>query len=166
MKTILVAVDVRSAHNIGSLFRTCDGFGADLWLVGICPRPMGENDDRLPYIAQKAHKEIAKTAIGAEETVNWQYFPDFHEAVDGLRGLNCRVIAIEQSEHSKSISGLERKNNNIALIVGREVEGLFADELAVCDEHYEIPMQGKKESFNVSVAAAIGLYQVALLESK
>lgn len=156
----LVAVDVRSAHNVGSLFRSCEGFGAELYLVGICPRPLLENDDRLPHIAQNAHKEIAKTALGAEEQVRWLYAATLEECISVLKNEGYKIVALEQSETSQSIYDLKAETNTAAL-VGREVEGLSLDELKMCDETYEIPMAGTKESFNVSVAAGIVLYQLS-----
>ena len=155
----LVAVDVRSAHNIGSLFRSCEGFGAELFLVGICPRPMHDGDDRLPHIAASAHKEIAKTALGAEGQVRWRYARTLKEGIETLKSEGYKIIALEQSDTSKPIYDL-KPGEKTAVLVGREVEGLSAEELKLCDETYEIPMAGKKESFNVSVAAGIVLYQL------
>lgn len=161
-KIILVAVDVRSAHNVGAFLRTADGFGASVMLVGITPRPTGSKDDsRLPHIAQKAHKLIAKTALGAEELVEWTYHSTFSDAVKELRNNNFKLCAVEQSESSLPISDLPG-DKNIALIVGPEVTGLPQSVLKACDAIYEIPMIGDKESFNVSVAAGIALYQASL----
>ncbi len=159
-KVYLVAVDIRSAHNVGSFFRTCDGLGAELVLIGITPRPRYDDDDRLPHISRKADKEIAKTALGAEKTVPWRYFDTLLEAKNTLKKEGCTLIAIEQTEASKDIRTL-KADGATALVVGREVEGLTPVELKLCDESYEIPMRGTKESFNVSVAAAIALYQIS-----
>jgi 23S rRNA (guanosine2251-2'-O)-methyltransferase len=161
MNVILVAVDIRSAHNIGSLFRTCDGFSANLMLVGICPRPRNDDDTRLPFVADKAHKAIAKTALGAEETVNWRHAETLLEAKNILEKEGYSLVALEQTKKSKDISRFSPKNST-AIVVGREVEGLTDVELKLCDEAYEIPMRGKKESFNVSVAAGIALYQLSV----
>ena len=90
-KICLVAVDVRSAHNIGSMFRTCDGLGADLYLVGICPRPVHDDDTRLPYISKKSHKEISKTALGAEKTVHWRYADTLLECKINLKKENYKI---------------------------------------------------------------------------
>lgn len=160
-KICLVAVDVRSAYNIGSMFRTCDGFGAELFLVGICARPIYDDDDRLPYIAKKANKEIAKTALGAEKTVRWRYADTLLECRNILQKESYKFVAIEQSDNSKPIEKLQI-NQNTALVVGREVEGLDSVELKLCDEIYEIPMVGEKESFNVSVSSGIALYQAVV----
>lgn len=163
-KLVLVAVDVRSAHNVGSFFRTCDGFGAGLILSGISPRPVGDTkDERLPHVIQKADKEIAKTALGAETKVNWSYFVHFRDVIEYLRKLDYCVFAIEQSKSSMPISALNGSQyKKIALIVGTEVTGLPEKYLGLCDKTFEIPMSGRKESFNVSVAAAIALYQAKL----
>lgn len=157
---LLVAVDIRSTHNIGSMFRSCDGFGAELFLVGVCPRPIAKNDDRLPHIAQRAHKAIAKTSLGAEKNVPWQYAATFSECVSLLREHGFTIYAIEQSNTSKPLKQLHTQGR-VAIVVGREVEGLTRDELLMCDGVFEIPMKGKKESYNVSVAAGIALYQAA-----
>ncbi len=158
----LVAVDIRSAHNVGSLFRSCDGFKADLFLVGICPAPRYNGDQRLPHIAIQAEKQIAKTALGAEKSINWDYAEDFITCVEQLKAKGYRIVALEQHKKSKELKNLHSGAEPIALVVGREVEGLRNVELGLCDDFYEIPMQGSKESFNVAVAAGIGLYQLSL----
>lgn len=157
----LVALNIRSTHNVGSLFRTCDGFGANLVLIGITPRPISSKDERLPHIAKKADKDISKTALGAEKTVTWEYFKDFNSFVQKYRKLNSDIIAIEQNRDAKHIKTL-KSNKNIALVVGPEVTGIPDHSLRLCDDIYEIPMHGLKESFNVSVAAGIALYQATL----
>lgn len=157
-----MAVDIRSSHNIGSIFRTCDGFGASVVLCGISPRPQGGSDDtRLPHIAKKAHSAIAKTALGAEETVSWQFYENPEAAINELRAEGYKIYAIEQSDSSKDLRNL-KPNQNMVLLLGNEVEGLSESILAMCDETYEIPMIGSKESFNVTNAAAIALYQSGL----
>ncbi len=157
-KICLVSVDVRSAHNIGAFFRTCDGFGAELFIVGASPRPVYDDDNRLPHIAKKAQKEIAKTAIGAETSVLWRYADTLLECITQLQKENYYIAGIEQDAVSRSLMMLP-KNKNIALVVGREVEGLSDVEKKLCDGIFEIPMYGEKESFNVSVAAGIALYE-------
>jgi len=159
-KVCLVAVDIRSAHNIGSLFRTCDGFGADLVLIGISPTPVHDNDSRLPHIAAKADKDIAKTALGAEKSVKWYKFDTLLDAASKLKSEGYLFVGIEQSSASKDIKTLDVVGPT-ALVLGREVTGLSSDEISICDVLYEIPMVGRKESFNVSVAAGIALYQAS-----
>lgn len=160
-KICLVAVDVRSTHNVGSLFRSCDGFGAELWLVGITPRPIYDDDSRLPYLANKSEKAIAKTALGAEKTVKWHQADTLLECSLKLKKEGYKIIALEQTSTSKSLEELKYEGP-IAIVVGREVEGLDNVEISLCDEAFEIPMRGSKESFNVSVAAGIALYQANL----
>lgn len=159
-KTVLVAVDVRSAHNVGSFFRTCDGLGVDhLYLTGISPHPVKtENDTRLPHIAQKAQKDIHKTALGAEVTFPHSYYDDTILLLEDLRKEGWYLCALEQDVHSHNLTEFKRRGKKVALIVGNEVDGLSKEVLERCDEILEIAMVGQKESFNVSVAAAIGLF--------
>jgi 23S rRNA (guanosine2251-2'-O)-methyltransferase len=155
----LIAVDIRSTYNVGSLFRTADGFSAEIILVGITPRPLGgKKDDRLPHIAKKAHEAIRKTALGAEINVRWRYFSSFLDALRTVKNEGYYVAAIEQHESSKPVNELV-SSAPVAVVVGPEVEGLSKEIIALCDSVYEIPMTGSKESFNVSVAAGIALYQ-------
>jgi 23S rRNA (guanosine2251-2'-O)-methyltransferase len=156
---ILVAVDIRSVFNVGSLFRICDGFDTALWLVGICPRPRMEIETRLPHIVENTHHKLHKTALGAEETVTWKYLPTFQEAHCKLKKKNFKIIALEKCDGAEPLRNIAQFEK-IAIVVGREVEGLSAEELSLCDQVVEIPMLGKKESFNVSVAAAVGLYEL------
>jgi len=160
MKRIcLVAVDIRSIHNVGSFFRTADGFSAEVVLTGITPRPKGgENDDRLPHVINKSHMALSKTALGAEDTVQWRYFTDINDAVYTLRLEGFRIVALEQDINSTPITKMSSKDS-LAILLGPEVEGLSKDLLELCDYIYEIPMLGSKESFNVSIAAGIALYQ-------
>ena len=158
---VLVAVDIRSIHNVGSFFRTCDGFGAGLVLTGITPRPNDNGDDRPPHVRTKLHRDIHKTALGAEDTVKWSYFADSGSALSSLKDSGYQLCAIEQSDDSVDIARLSELNNKVALLVGPEVTGLDSELLEKCDEIYEIPMSGSKESFNVSVAAAIALYEAS-----
>lgn len=161
-KICLVAVDIRSTHNIGSIFRSADGFGAEIVLVGICPRPKGDpNEDRLPHVTAKAHDAIAKTALGAESTVVWRYFANIDEAVQNLRAEGFRILAIEQGPNAKDMRKLKLEGPS-ALLLGPEVEGLPERITSICDDMYEIAMVGQKESFNVSVSAGIALYQTSL----
>jgi tRNA G18 (ribose-2'-O)-methylase SpoU len=159
-KLCLVAIDIRSSHNVGSFFRTCDGFGADLILVGICPRPLSPlEDDRLPHVQQKTNKEIAKTALGAEKQVSWHYFKTALEAIKYLKSKKYKIYAIEQHKNSQSLQNMNTDEERIALVVGAELTGLSDGVLNKCDQIYEIPMKGSKESYNVAVCAGIALYQ-------
>jgi len=161
-KICLVAIDIRSAHNVGSFFRTADAFGATIVLVGISPRPKGATpDERLPHVISKTDSAISKTALGAEKTVDWRYYETYNQAIDALKSEGYKIAAIEQDKDSRSIYNLalSSKSPSVALVVGPEVEGLPSELLRLCDAVYEIPMQGSKESLNVAVAAGIALYQ-------
>lgn len=155
----LVAVDIRSTHNVGSLFRTCDGFDVELVLVGISPYPACKNDTRLPHIVNKVHNAIHKTALGAEETVKWWRTESLSQAVEVLRKRGFTIYALEQDARSEDIAKINLTAPT-AIVVGREVTGLTQEERELCERIYEIPMKGKKESFNVSVSAGIALYRM------
>lgn len=155
---ILIAHNLRSCHNIGSLLRTAEGLGVHkVLLTGYTPYPMKDGDDRLPHLAQKIHKQIAKTALGAEETQSWEHYHNIEGVIQKLKEEGCLVAAIEQAPNSISLPEFHSPDK-IALLVGREVEGVEPEVLALCDKVLEIPMFGKKESFNVAQAAAMGLY--------
>ena len=158
-KLVLIAADIRSTHNVGSFFRTSDGLGVErLYLCGITPYPKQANtDSRLPYIADRAHSQIHKTALGAEETQPWEYVQSASEIIKKLQYEGWRVCALEQSPSSVNLADYQPAAKT-ALVVGNEVDGLPAELLRICDDTLEIAMIGQKESFNVSVAAAIGLY--------
>lgn len=154
---IVIAHNIRSTHNVGSLFRTCEGFGVQkIFLTGYTPYPWTEKTDpRLPHIAEKLTHQIHKTALGAEILVPFihQETPD----LETLKKQGYRIVALEQTKSSIDI----RRYNipyKIALLLGEEVSGIESELLQLCDDVVEIPMSGAKESFNVSVAAGIALY--------
>lgn len=158
-KIVVIAHNIRSTHNIGSLLRTCDGLGAKkLYLTGYSPYPKAENDERLPHIAEKLHKQITKTSLGAENNVPWSHSSDINRLIEKLKCDGYAVAALEQTETAAPINKFKAPNK-IALLLGEEVDGVHADLLQQADVHLEIPMFGKKESFNVTIAAAIALYQ-------
>ena len=158
-KICVVAVDIRSAHNIGSILRTADGFSAEVIITGISPYPKLAIDERLPHIASKTDKSIAKTALGAETSVKWRYIPEVKTAIDTLKNEGYRIVSLEQT-HSAIQLPAYKTDTPVALVVGPEVTGLNKDVIEICDETIEIPMSGKKESFNVSVATGIALYHI------
>lgn len=158
----VMCVDIRSAHNIGSIFRTSDAMGvSEIILVGICPRPF-QKDDRLPHVANKAHKSISKTALGAENILNWTYFNDFKQAVSYVKSKNYQLVGLEQAKNSVTLPNFSSKSDS-CLVLGREVTGLNIEELDMLDQVIEIPMLGKKESLNVTNAASIALYHMRYL---
>lgn len=157
MPHITLAVhNIRSTHNVGSIFRTADGFGVDkIILSGYTPYPTIPGDTRLPHIRDKLSAQIHKTALGAEKTVSFEY----QETLDlgTLAGASARIVALEQSTRSISVTKYSAPER-LVLIIGEEVHGIPKELLDICDDIIEIPMYGSKESFNVSVATGIALY--------
>lgn len=147
---ITVLDNVRSQHNIGAVFRTADAFRLEgVYLCGICCCP--PND------------EIHKTALGAEVSVDWQYFENTLDAVKSLQKDGYTVYAIEQAHNSvtleEAINNLH--NTKVAVVLGHEVFGVQQEVVDACDACVEIPQYGTKHSLNVSVTAGIVLYQFA-----
>lgn len=159
---VLIAHNVRSCLNVGSLLRTADGLGIEhIYLTGYTPYPMMDNDSRLPHLARKIAHRITKSALGAEDTVAWTHQEDITETIRQLREQGYQIVALEQTNDAVPLDQFQTVKP-IALLVGREVEGIEPEVLALCDQAVEIPMKGQKESFNVSVAAAIALYQLTV----
>lgn len=157
---ILIAHNIRSTHNVGSIFRTAEGFGVSkIILSGYTPYPKLANDSRLPHIADKLTSQIHKTALGAEALVPFEY----HDKIDlaSFKALDYRVVALEQDATSTSLRTYTAPPK-VALLLGEEVDGIAPELLAQCDDIVEIPMKGHKESFNVSVATGIALYQMTI----
>lgn len=155
---VLIAHDIRSCHNVGSLLRTAEGLGIHrVYLTGYTPYPLQSNDTRLPHIAQKMQKQIAKTALGAEEMVDWRHHESVARVIDSLKQEGFSVVGLEQSPNAVPLPEYSPPKKT-ALLLGREVEGIAPDVLRLCDQITEIPMVGKKESFNVVQAAAMALF--------
>lgn len=155
---VVIAHDIRSCYNVGSLLRTCEGLGIhELFLTGHTPYPKAENDERLPHEAAKVDRQIEKTALGAQDSQNWQHEQDITALLDRLRSEGYKICALEQEDGSIPIN-LFKPPDKVALILGNEVKGLEKKILSVADFILEIPMYGKKESFNVIQAAAMALY--------
>jgi 23S rRNA (guanosine2251-2'-O)-methyltransferase len=142
----VVLDNVRSMHNIGSIFRTSDGFAVNkICLCGIT--------------AQPPHREIEKTALGATQSVNWEYFETPLQAVQHLRNEGYQIIAIEQAENSTMLNTFAPSSNEkYALIFGNEVNGVSDEVMEVIDTCIEIPQFGTKHSFNIVVSAGIVLW--------
>ena len=155
---ILIAHNIRSTHNVGSLLRTADGFGiSKVILSGYTPHPRVKNDQRLPHIIEKLEKSIHKTALGAELLVPYEYFET--PPISDLKNDGFYIIGLEQNDLSTPIDQ-HSSPHKVALLLGEEIDGISSELVRQCDELIEIPMYGKKESFNVSVAAGIALYQL------
>lgn len=153
---IVITHNIRSTHNIGSIFRTAEGFGVSkIILSGYTPYPTLEHDTRLPHISAKLTEQIHKTALGAEAIVPFE----FQEKPDlaRLRTAGYRIIGLEQDARSIMLNNYDAPEK-IALLLGEEVHGITDELRNQCDDLLEIPMYGQKESFNVSVATGIALY--------
>lgn len=155
---IVIAHDIRSTHNIGSLLRTADGFGVDhVYFTGITPYPTVKDDTRLPHISRKLTEQIEKTALGAINSVAWSHETDVEALITQLKQDGFCIVGLEQSKDSIKLNNY-RPPTKIALLLGREVTGIDSALLKRCDDIVEIGMYGQKESFNVVQAAAICLY--------
>ena len=158
---IVIAHNIRSTHNVGAIFRTAEGFGIKkIILSGYTPYPKTLKDARLPHIAEKLTSQIHKTALGAEEIVDFEYVES--PPLSELKDAGYRIIALEQAETSITLPDYHAPQK-VALLLGEEVHGIEPELLSLCEDIIEIPMVGKKESFNVSVATGIALYQLSLL---
>jgi len=140
--------DIRSQNNTGSVFRTCDAFRVEkLCLCGITATP--------------PHREIHKTALGAEESVEWQYFASATEAILELRNSHYLILAMEHTTSSRPLQAFEvPEGARIALVFGNEVQGVGVEALKLSDACLEIPQFGTKHSINVSVAVGITLWEI------
>ncbi len=149
---ILILDDIRSAENVGSIFRTSDAIGiSKIYLLGITPDPI----DRFG----RNRKDIAKSALGAEITIGWEHRNDKIELIKELKDSGYKIVSLEQTKDSLDYKKLSI-NENIALVVGNEVNGVSKEILELSDIKIEIPMRGGKESLNVSVATGIALFRL------
>jgi len=152
MEVVVILHNIRSAHNVGSVFRTADAAGVKkIYLTGYTPAPFDKYG--------RVQKGIKKTALGAEGFIQWEYKKRISDVVRELKKEKFSVIAVEQIEKSKDFKKHKTKRNT-AFIFGNEVRGLSKQTLAMCDAVIEIPMHGKKESLNVAVTAGIILFGV------
>jgi len=153
---IVIAHNIRSTHNVGAIFRTCEGFGVSkLILSGYTPYPEVPNDPRLPHERTKLTAQIHKTALDAEAFVPFEY--QVEPGLATLRAEGYRIVGLEQDTRSVLINAYHPPEK-LVLLLGEEVAGITNDLRDQCDDLLEIPMHGQKESFNVSVATGIALY--------
>ena len=149
-KTPVIAVleNIRSAYNVGSVFRTADAFLLNaIYITG--------------YTCVPPHKEIKKTALGAEETVNWKHFTNSAEAIHSLKKEGYKVYAVEQVVNSQLLQEMEFKaNEKVAVIFGNEVSGVEQSTIELCDGCIEIPQLGMKHSLNIATAAGVVLWEI------
>jgi tRNA G18 (ribose-2'-O)-methylase SpoU len=144
---VLVLDNIRSAHNVGSAFRTADAFGVDkIYLGGICPVPPSP--------------ELRKVALGAEEVVPFEHVQDVVELVGRLKADGYTVVAVEQTVHSIKLDEFQAGSEKYALIFGNEVSGVQQDVVDAADFALEIPQQGTKHSLNVSVSIGVVLWGI------
>lgn len=149
-KTIVILENIRSAHNVGAIFRTADGAGvSEIFLVGYTPCPI----DRFGRV----QPEIEKTSLGASSFIPWKFFENTEKLMEYLNKEDVYCIAIEQTDKRFSYKD-EYKEVDTAFIFGNEVEGVSKELLNTADEIREIPMSGQKESLNVSTTAGIILF--------
>lgn len=152
LKTYLILHNIRSTHNVGSIFRTADAVGATkIYLTGCTPAPL----DRFG----RPRKDIAKVALGAQMSVLWEHFPNIKTLLKKFKEEKIEIIALEQAENSIDYKTFKPRNS-LALILGNEVGGIEKSILKLCDKVIEIPMSGEKESLNVSVSAGIALFRI------
>ena len=143
---IVVLENIRSAYNVGSVFRTSDAFLIEA--IYICG-----------YSAKPPHKEIKKTALGAEETVLWKHFKSAAEAIEELKGTGYKVYGVEQVENSISLEKFTA-SAPVAVVFGNEVTGVEQSTIALCDGCIEIPQLGMKHSLNIATAAGVVLWEL------
>lgn len=150
--TYIILDNIRSAENVGSIFRTADAVGINkIFLVGITPAPI----DRFGRIQPK----IKKTALGAEKTIEWESFSDIKDLIQTLKSKEAEIIAIEQTKEALDYKNIEIKKDT-AFLFGPEVDGIDSETLSLCDNVVEIPMKGTKESLNVAVSVGVALYRI------
>lgn len=144
--------NIRSTHNVGSVFRTADALGvAKIYLSGYTPAPL----DRF----NRFRKDIAKVALGAEKNVSWEYVENPEKIIKELKKSKFKIIGLEQAKNSIDYKKIII-NSPTLFIVGNEIDGIERGVLSLCDTVTEIPMKGKKESLNVSVAFGVALFRM------
>ena len=148
LPVIVVLENIRSAYNVGSVFRTADAFLLEaIYITG--------------YTCIPPHKEIKKTALGAEDTVTWKHFTNASLAIEELKELGYTIYAVEQAEGSIALHELLYKaGEKVAVIMGNEVTGVEQTTIAQCDGVIEIPQLGMKHSLNIATAAGVVLWEL------
>lgn len=160
----LILDNIRSVHNVGSIFRTAEAAGVSkIYCVGTTPLPV----DRFG----RARKDFAKVSLGAENMVPYEYFEKVSDAIHALKGEGYKIFSFELVKGAKDYRDMSTdknsknlKNSKIALVFGNEVDGVSKKALSLSDEVYFIPMNGKKESLNVSVAVGVGVFGVGYIK--
>lgn len=169
MKIVVLMHNIRSTYNVGAILRTCDGFGiTEVVLSGITPRV---DDERiLPYLREKLNKQIHKTALGAEKSVKIENVDDIKEKICELKEDGYKIIGLENNIENKTVlldseemQGIlnDNRDGKMAVLLGEEVDGIDKGLFPLVDYFVEIQMKGEKESFNVSVATGVILWEMA-----
>jgi 23S rRNA (guanosine2251-2'-O)-methyltransferase len=149
---VLILDNLRSVENTASIFRTAECLGVSkVVLAGTTPAPV----DRFG----RKRKDFAKVSLGSEDMLEWEYVTDVKDTIEDLKSQNFQIISLEQDAKSQDITDFS-SSKQFALVVGNEVEGVSKEILEISDAIVEIPMQGEKESLNVSVATGIALYEL------
>ena len=151
---IAILDNLRSVYNVGSIFRTANAVGIEkIYLCGTTPTPVDTKGER--------RKDFAKVALGAEESVLWEYRPETRSAIEELKREGFYMLALEQEENSVDYKEIDiSKKENVAFIIGHEVDGITKDVLELADQTVEIPMVGTKESLNVTIAFGVAAYRI------
>ena len=165
-EVVVVAHNIRSVQNVGSILRTADCLGIErVYASGYTPnlttRTDGSNLPLLPHVRDKLRRELHRSALGAEELVPFEYSDDVIVLFDRLRAAGFTVVGLEQNERSIALPDYS-PSGKVALLLGEEVHGLTNELIDKCDTLVEIPMFGTKESYNVAVATGIALYHIIL----
>ncbi len=156
---IVILDNVRSALNVGAIFRTSSGIGIDkIYLCGITPIPF---ETGKKFIGQnKKRKDFIKTSLGSEDEISWEYRNNIADLIKELKEKDFEIIALEQNENSIDYKELKIEKENMAIIIGSETDGVQEEILNLSDQITEIPMLGLKESLNVTIAYAILAYKL------
>lgn len=164
MKIVLVLDNIRSCYNVGAILRTAEGFGVEkVILSGYTPRI--HDTKLLPHLREKVDREIHKTALGAEDMLNIGVSDSIETDLQQMRKQGWKIVGLENNIESNKLIKInvqdlvERLTDKVVLILGEEVHGIAQSLHEVIDSFVEIPMKGQKESFNVSVAAGIAMYE-------
>ncbi len=148
----IILHNIRSTHNVGSIFRTAEACGVSkIFLSGYTPTPVDNFGREV--------KAISKTALGAEENIPWEYFPQPNQIIKQLKKGGFQIVGVEQSKKSVDYKKV-KINSPTVFIFGNEVRGISKQLLSQCDIVAEIPMLGEKESLNVSVAVGVALFRI------
>ena len=144
--------NIRSTHNVGSIFRTSDALGVDkIYMSGFTPTPIDKFN--------RPRKDVSKVSLGAEKSVDWEYITDPKKLIKKLQKKGVEIVGIEQSSQSIDYKKVKTKKS-VLFVMGDEVEGIEQSILSMCDMVAEIPMRGNKESLNVSVAFGVALFRI------